>query len=87
MTNSMVMALAESTGYYQAWDTIQAAKDNSRYLENIELHHYQAREAELRGEDLTAFAKALGFDDLRHMFVSVKDQALEDLELRSFDWK
>ena len=86
MNDSLVIATAEATGFYQVWDKILAAPNNSRYLENLELHHHEARETELRGEDVNAFAKAHGFNDLSHMFTSVKDQALEDLELRSFDW-
>lgn len=82
----IVLATAESTGFNKAWDIIEAAKVNSRYMDNLEMHFVEARNFEVEGGDANDFAKSNGFDNLAHMFTSVANQALEDLELRSFEW-
>lgn len=86
MENSLVLALAESTGFNAAWDLIESAKVNGSYLNNMESHFLSVRNAEVEGRDPEAVAKQLSFDSVEHMLTNVKNQALEDLELRSFDW-
>ena len=82
----IVIATAEATGFNKAWDIIEAAGVNGRYLDNMEMHYIDARNFEVNGGDANDFAKQHGFDDLAHMFTNVSNQALEDLELRSFEW-
>lgn len=88
MSDSKVLAIAEETGFNAVWDEIEKAPNNSRYLDNLELHWLIARNAEVEGgiEAAEEQARAHSFNSVAHMFVSVKDQALEDLESRSFDW-
>lgn len=83
---SKVIAAAEETGFNKAWDIIEAAKVQGHYLDNMEMHYIEARNFETNGGDADDFAKRLGFESVEHMFRNVSNQALEDLELRSFDW-
>lgn len=88
MKDSVVVEIAKETGFWAAWEEIEKAPNHGRYLDNLELHWLIARNAEVSGgvEAAENEAKAHSFESVKHMFTSVKDQALEDLENRAFDW-
>lgn len=88
MTDSKVLEIANATGFNAVWEEIENAPNNGRYLDNLELHWLIARNAEVSGgiEAAEAEARAHSFESVAHMFTSVKDQALEDLDTRAFDW-
>lgn len=86
--NSKVLAIADKIGYWKCWDDME--KLGGRYLDNLELHYCQARNAEVSGvaiEDIPS--KIFGFskdDTLEYVFKAVMDQAWEDAETRALDW-
>lgn len=86
--NSKVLAIADKVGYWKCWDDME--KLGGRYLDNLELHYCQARNAEVGGvaiEDIPS--KVFGFskdDTLEYVFKAVMDQAWEDAETRALDW-
>lgn len=86
--NSKVLAIADKVGYWKCWDDME--KLGGRYLDNLELHYCQARNAEVAGvaiEDIPP--KVFGFpkdDTLEYVFKAVMDQAWEDAETRALDW-
>ncbi|ABR24776.1 hypothetical protein phi1p266 [Escherichia phage Phi1] len=86
--NSKVLAIADKVGYWKCWDDME--KLGGRYLDNLELHYCQARNAEVVGvaiEDIPS--KVFGFskdDTLEYVFKAVMDQAWEDAETRALDW-
>ena len=45
--NSKVLAIADKVGYWKCWDDME--KLGGRYLDNLELHYCQARNAEVAG--------------------------------------
>lgn len=86
--NSKVLAIADKVGYWKCWDDME--KLGGRYLDNLELHYCQARNAEVAGvaiEDIPS--KIFGFakdDTLEYVFMAVMNQAWEDAETRALDW-
>lgn len=86
--NSKVLAIADKVGYWKCWDDME--KLGGRYLDNLELHYCQARNAEVEGvaiEDIPS--KIFGFskdDTLEYVFKAVMNQAWEDAETRALDW-
>ena len=47
--NSKVLAIADKVGYWKCWDDME--KLGGRYLDNLELHYCQARNAEVVAVD------------------------------------
>lgn len=86
--NSKVLVIADKVGYWKCWDDME--KLGGRYLDNLELHYCQARNAEVAGvaiEDIPS--KVFGFakdDTLEYVFMAVMNQAWEDAETRALDW-
>lgn len=88
MNDSKVSAIAEEVGFWKVWEEIENAVVDGCYLNNMELHWLIARNAEVdHGYDAAeAAARSHGFDGVAHMLKNVKEQALEDLDTRTFDW-
>lgn len=86
--NSKVLAIADKVGYWKCWDDME--KLGGRYLDNLELHYCQARNAEVAGVEIEDIpSKVFGFskdDTLEYVFKAVMDQAWEDAETRALDW-
>lgn len=84
MRDSIVDLIAEKTGFFAAWDLIESSKVKGEYLNNMEYHYVEVKNAEFDGRDIEAIATSRSFESVEHMLTSVMNQSLEDLELRSF---